>query len=271
MERKFFLRQRWSMFLMNLGLEQFKQCFVNTPSQDRVSPLYGMAELEETHSEWQCEIQCDVDKEAKRLLCCPEDIARCGRCSKSPNKAQICRQCQVPVCTRCYLHMREIARKQCFTVVPLGLCNDNFWGYTTSLLNTLNVRWIEAAIVNPYWTTMLVYYIEGDRGHLMDEVMAQQRSRTVVRGSACTYQMPWEEIVQDVHRNCHGREVQHTAYPRNQESLKYFIRVHMNVGGVDLKKWMKQIHVRPFVLLRLIDFLIDSKHEAYYNNKDCII
>ena len=115
---------------------------------------------------------------------------------------------------------------------------------------------------------MLVYYIEGDRGHLMDEVIAQQRSRTVVRGSACTYEMPWEEIVQDLYRNCNAAEGKDTRYPRTQESLKYFIRVHMNVGGVDLKKYMKQIHVRPFVLLRLIDFLIDSRHEAYYKHED---
>ena len=138
----------------------------------------------------------------------------------------------------------------------MGLCNDNFWSYTTSILSTLNVRWIEAAIVNPYWTTMLIYYIEGDHGHLMQEQMGQQKSRTVVRGSACTYQMPWEDIVQELSTNG-------AKYPRCQESLKYFVRVHLTVCGVDMKKYMREIMVRPFVLNRLIDYLIDSKHEAY--------
>ena len=149
----------------------------------------------------------------------------------------------------------------------MGLCNDNFWGYTTSLLTTLDVRWIEAAIVNSYWTTMLIYYIEGDRGHLMDEVMAEQRSRTVVRGSACTYQMPWEEIVRDLTSRCTDADGT-PQLPRSQESLKYFIRVHLTIAGVDMKKYMKQIHVRPFVLVRLVEYLIDSKHEAYHSNQD---
>ena len=142
----------------------------------------------------------------------------------------------------------------------MGLCNDNFWSYTTSILSTLNVRWIEAAIVNPYWTTMLIYYIEGDHGHLMKEIMGQQRSRTVVRGSACTYQMPWEDIVQQLSTNT-------TMFPRCQASLKYFVRVHLTVSGVDMKKYMREIYVRPFVLNRLIDFLIESKHEAYRANQ----
>ena len=143
----------------------------------------------------------------------------------------------------------------------MGLCNDNFWGYTTNILSELNVRWIEAAIVNPYWTTMLIYYIEGDRGHLMQEVMGKQERRTVVRGSACTYQMPWEEIVHELSNNT-------GMYPRCQASLKYFVRVHLTVCGLDMKKFMKEIYVRPFVLNRLIDVLIDSKHQAYQSNKD---
>ena len=143
----------------------------------------------------------------------------------------------------------------------MGLCNDNFWGYTTSILFEMQVRWIEAAIVNPYWTTMLIYYIEGDRGHLMKEAMGGQQKRTVVRGSACTYQMPWEEIVQELSNNV-------DMYPRCQDTLKYFVRVHLNVSGIDMKKYMREIYVRPFVLHRLIDYLIDSKHKAYQSQKD---
>ena len=108
---------------------------------------------------------------------------------------------------------------------------------------------------------MLIYYIEGDRGHLMEEIMGEQRSRTVVRGSACTYQMPWEEIIRDLGTHC--LEEGSLTLPRAQDSLKYFVRVHLNVAGVDMKKYMKQLHVRPFVLLRLLQYLIDSKHEVY--------
>ena len=34
-------------------------------------------------------------------------------------------------------------------------------------------------------------------------------------------------------------------------------------GGLDFKKYLKQVHVRPFVVLMLLDFLIDRKHEVF--------
>ena len=56
-------------------------------------------------------------------------------------------------------------------------------------------------------------------------------------------------------RNCLDKDV--TEVPRPAEVMKYVLRVHMNVGGVDLKKTLKQLHVRPYVLLLLVDCLID--------------
>ena len=58
--------------------------------------------------------------------------------------------------------------------MPMALSNDNFWGYTTDIITRFQVRWIEAAIVTPCWTNMLVYYVEGDRGHLMNEQLGKQ-------------------------------------------------------------------------------------------------
>ena len=55
------------------------------------------------------------------------------------------------------------------------------------------VRWIETAIVSPIWTTMLVYYVEGDYGHLYGEEVGRQRFRTAVRGTCCSFHMPWED------------------------------------------------------------------------------
>ena len=51
----------------------------------------------------------------------------------------------------------------------MALANDNFWGYTTDIIQRYRVRWIEAAIVSPCWTNLVVYYVEGDFGHLMSE------------------------------------------------------------------------------------------------------
>ena len=51
--------------------------------------------------------------------------------------------------------------------------------------------------------------------------------------------------------------------PRTQESLQYFLRVHLKFQGVDLKKHLKLLHVRPWVLLHLLYALVESKHEVF--------
>ena len=98
--------------------------------------------------------------------------------------------------------------------------------------------------------------VEGDHGHLMNEHMGQQKYRTVVRGSCISYHMPWEDILEHLSRNCSDRNLSDTPHP--QECLKYMLRVHLQVAGQDFKKYLKQVTVRPFVLVRLLDFLIDT-------------
>jgi len=73
--------------------------------------------------------------------------------------------------------------------------------------------------------------------------------------------MPWEDILESLQRNCTDRNI--TEIPRPEECLKYLLRVHLNVNGLDFKKHLKQVHVRPFVLIALLDFLIDRNHEAF--------
>ena len=80
------------------------------------------------------------------------------------------------------------------------LANDNFWGYTTDLIYRFKVTWLEAAIVQPCWTTMMVCYVEGDHGHLMGEELLQQKFRTRVRGTAHSFHMPWEEILASLYK-----------------------------------------------------------------------
>ena len=45
---------------------------------------------------------------------------------------------------------------------------------------------------------VIVYYVEGDGGHLLNEIMGQPGFRTAVRGSYESYSMPWEEIMEDL-------------------------------------------------------------------------
>ena len=100
---------------------------------------------------------------------------------------------------------------------------------------------------------MLVCYVEGDFGHLMQEQMGEQRYRTCVRGSCCSFHMPWGDVLETLQRNCLDKKL--TDLPRPQAVMKYMLRVHINVGGVDLRKVLKQLHVRPYVLLLLLAYL----------------
>ena len=100
----------------------------------------------------------------------------------------------MPICKDC-----EIRLYRC-SDVPMALANDNMWGYISSIITQYQVRWIEMAAVLPYWTCMIVYYVEGDRGHLMNEVLKENQHRAAVRGQAFSFIMPWDEIVKSLHQ-----------------------------------------------------------------------
>ena len=82
----------------------------------------------------------------------------------------------------------------------MALSNDNMWGYIDSIVIRYRVRWIEMAVVLPYWTCVIVYYVEADRGHLMNEVVKEQQHRTGVRGQAFTFLTSWEQIAKSLHQ-----------------------------------------------------------------------
>ena len=79
--------------------------------------------------------------------------------------------------------------------VPAAVANDNWYGYVHKVVVEWQVRWIEMAVVLPFWTTLIVYYLEGDRGHLMSEPVGAHRHRWGVRGNCFSYHMPWEDIM----------------------------------------------------------------------------
>ena len=98
------------------------------------------------------------------------------------------------------------------------------------------------AIVSPAWTNMVVFYVEGDYGHLLNETVHRQQFRTMVRGAPISCQLPREDLLQYLQRNVTDKDL--LDLPRSQESLQYFVRVHLNVQGVDMKKHLKHLHLK---------------------------
>ena len=101
--------------------------------------------------------------------------------------------------------------------VSMALCNDNMWGYSTDLIVTHKVRWIEAAAVLPCWTSMIVYYVEESYGHLLEEQVGKQQCRTAVHGNCWSVQMPWEHIVDSLNRTIADHDL--SELPRTPEQL----------------------------------------------------
>ena len=95
----------------------------------------------------------------------------------------------------------------------------------------------------------------------MTEKTGQQQYRTCVRGSCVSYHMPWEDVLEQLQK--HGDDRTAATLPRPQECLKYMLRLHLQVNGLDFAKHLRQVQVRPYVLIALLDFLIDSNHESF--------
>ena len=142
------------------------------------NPFCECTDFDATAWTWKRRLQFTSNsKDECEVLCNPEDVRRTAKC-KHPQEV-LCKFCEIPLCHECYKHCKAPH----VGIIPMGLGNDNFWGYTSGILYKHQVRWIEAAIVLPCWTSIMVYYVEGDGGHLMTETVGTQRFRTVVRGS----------------------------------------------------------------------------------------
>ena len=75
--------------------------------------------------------------------------------------------------------------------------------------------------------------------------------------------MPWESILDQLEDRCADGIKTLEELPRSPECLKYMVRVHITVDEQDLRKTLRQLGVRPYVVLQLLYFLIDQGHVAF--------
>ena len=188
-----------------------------------------------------------------QLICCPEDL-RCGRCTESA--LQLCEACELPLCRNCLEHMC----KQNACAVPEALANDNWFGYPTELLYTHKVRWIEAAAASPVWTSVINYYLEADRGNLIEEHLHRPEHRTAIRGNVSSFSIPWEEVLAalapETRRNTSWEKLPHPPHV-----LQAIVKV--NVKGMlynEAIEWVAGARIRPWVVSALLHHLIDVQH-----------
>ena len=111
---------------------------------------------------------------------------------------------------------------------------------------------------------MIVWHIEGDYGHTMREPIARKAFRTAVRGYCYSFIMPWEDIVRNLEEVMSDAEL--AALPWGPEHLRYLFRLHLKVGDCDMEQHLKEMKIRPFVLVLLLKELIDRRHGAFADN-----
>ena len=188
-----------------------------------------------------------------QLICCPEDL-RCEHCT--PNALHLCEACELPLCRSCVEHMC----KQNACAVPEALANDNWFGYPTELLYTHKVRWIEAAAASPVWTSVINYYLEADRGNLIEEHVHRPQHRTAIRGNVSSFSIPWEEVLAalapETRQNTSWERLPHPPHV-----LQAIVKV--NIKGMlynEAIEWVAGARIRPWVVSALLHHLIDIQH-----------
>ena len=202
-----------------------------------------------------CRVLVGVGAESvdMEMLCCPEDIACCGK-----HEAQkVCADCLIPICNECWATMGQMADYG----VPMSLCNDNFWGFMSPIVARHGVRFVEMCVALPIWTTTNVFYIEHDRGHLLQEKIGQKQWRTAMRGYVSSFVMPWQDILRQLKAPLSEQDME--QIPRSPESLRYLVRFTLANELGEMLGRCKSLFLRPGVVLLCLYELIRRGHEAF--------
>ena len=159
------------------------------------------------------------------IICCPEDI----KCAAEHDSREIYECCQLPLCYRCLqisLKTTEDDHK-----IPRALANDNFYGFVDPTIVEYGVRWIELAAASPILNCIVCYYVEGDRGHLLDEQAFQRRNAINVRGNAYSFAMPWDQIADRLSQVVDG-QVNWSELPQSEDLLARTVLFNLRIGNV---------------------------------------
>ena len=235
-------------FKRNFDFDEFVANYATT------GPLEGHPELQDDCWTWRRRLETGP-YEGKIILCCPED----ERCAAAHSNQMWCKDCRVPICRNCI--STSLKNSENTNGIPMCLANDNFTGFATELLYLYWVRWIELAVASPVFTCMIVYYIEGDRGHLLEERVGEATHATVVRGNAYSFHMPWEQLLRKLNQACD--DLTCGTLPHEEEALAQMVQYNLRIGDLtELNEFVPQAKLRPFVVKKLLEHLIDRRHPA---------
>ena len=113
---------------------------------------------------------------------------------------------------------------------------------------------------------MMVYYIEGDRGHLMTERSMRPQHRYAARGNAFSFHMPWKDIMAAL-AHLHQEDTK-SMLPHPPSVVARLVRLHIFGGKVDLSQYLKEVKLRSHVVLKLMLALVERHHPVFASQGD---
>jgi hypothetical protein len=256
----FFEKISKESFLRNLSFTEFRERYAQQP------PLQGVPELADGNPEWRRTLVSEGPRQGAEMLCCPEDVRCCGEGRHADH--EICSKCKAPVCASCRTIMLS-QDKGIACQVPMALANDNFHGYASRLISQLKVRWIEAAVACPCWTAQIIYYLEGERGSMIQEELLDARARYGVRGNIFSFHMPWEQIMTELENAV--KDDGELLIPRPPNVLCHMVKLHLRQANSEVAKHISEMKIRTHVVLQLGNYLIEQQHPALHNKEPTVL
>ena len=129
---------------------------------------------------------------------------------------------------RC-LHISSSEEDKAVTI-PASLANDNFFGFALDIVYKYKVRYIECAAASPVFTSLITYYVEGDKGHMLNVRQHKPQRAYAVRGNLYSFHMPWEDIAAKLGAIT-GEEAME-ALPHDEHALSHMVLFSLRVGDV---------------------------------------
>ena len=122
------------------------------------------------------------------------------------------------------------------------------------------VTWLEATIACPIFTGLIVYYVEGapnERGHLMNEPLANSQRSWSVRGNVFSFMLPWETVMAHLSRAFAAGDF--SQWPLDQDTAATIVRLRMIRGHEALVSQFKELRVRSQVVKGLANLYVDNQ------------
>ena len=126
------------------------------------------------------------------------------------------------------------------------------------------MRWIEAVTACRYFSVMMTYYIEGQKGHIMEEHLMKQSRTYATRGKLFSFALQWDDIM--AYMNERTTEEQMRAWPHAPKVVSQWVRVVLKKGDIDMMKHIKELKIRAHVVQGLARLYID-RHIAALGDK----